>query len=108
MNKPSLTIHKRFFRIINQIPVGTVATYGQVAALAGYPGNARQVGYALREMSGSHAIPWYRVINAQGKISFPEHSEHYSIQKTILESEGIVFSKSGKIDLKKFQWEGRK
>lgn len=99
---------QKFYTIIYKIPAGKVATYGQIAAIAGYPRKARLVGYALKGMGERSTVPWYRVINAQGKISFPEHSEHYSIQKTILESEGIVFSKSGKIDLRKFQWEGRK
>ncbi|KXH80704.1 MGMT family protein [Sporosarcina sp. HYO08] len=87
-------------RIIKNIPVGTVMTYGQVAAVAGNPRGARQVVRILHTMSGKHQLPWHRVINAKGEISFTG-----SEQRDLLELEGIVFSKKERVDLSKYRWE---
>jgi len=78
-----------------------VVTYGQVAAMAGQQTGARQVSRLLHSMSRKYKLPWHRVINSKGKISLPP-SKGYELQKALLESEGIEFSISDKIDMDKF------
>jgi methylated-DNA-protein-cysteine methyltransferase-like protein len=82
-----------------------VLTYGEVARLAGMRGRARRVGQAMRRAPGGMNLPWHRVINAQGRISFPADSSGYRQQKERLEREGVVFLK-GKVDLDKFGYRG--
>ncbi len=91
--------------IIKNIPEGQVATYGQIAALAGQSRGARQVSRLLHSMSKKHNLPWHRVVNAKGRISLPP-SSGYELQKALLESENIVFSITDTIDLDKYQWDG--
>lgn len=88
---------------VRQIPRGKVATYGQVASEAGFPGRARMVGYALHSLSGTSWVPWHRVINASGKISFPKGSDAYRRQRKLLRSEGVVFNNE-RLDLDRFGW----
>ena len=95
------------YAVVKKIPRGKVATYGQIALLAGMPRAARQVGLALRITPGSIKIPWHRVINAQGQISMRQHdwqSGGDDYQRALLENEGIEFNAAGKINLKKFRW----
>lgn len=91
--------------MVKRIPAGFVATYGQVARLAGLPGHARQVGYALSALADKSALPWHRVVNAQGRIS-PRSggSPGDMIQRLRLEDEGIRFDEQGRIPLQRFQW----
>ncbi len=105
MKAPASQRYSRIFRVVEQIPSGRVATYGQVAALAGYPGQARQVGYALHSLPEGTEVPWQRVINARGEVSPRSEGgwEHY--QRHLLEEEGIVFGDSGRIDLGVYRWE---
>ena len=84
------------------IPKGQVATYGQLAALCGYPKHARQVGKALSMLPEGSSLPWHRVINAKGEISFPKESERYKEQHKRLQEEGIHFT-GGKIRLSAYQ-----
>ena len=93
-----------FYAIVSRIPVGKVATYGQVATLAGYPGQARQVGYALNSLTDDLDIPWQRVVNAKGLVSSRANPIFEEIQKQILETEGIFFDSHGRIDLSQYQW----
>ena len=86
-----------------QIPLGRVATYGQVAKLAGIPGQARQVGYALSALTDDQ-IPWHRVINARGEISRRSDSDFERLQRELLEHEGVVFNKDGSIPLFQYRW----
>ncbi len=100
-------IAKKFYAVVKKIPRGKVATYGEVAALAGFPRHARHVGVALSALPDGLTIPWQRVVNAQGLISVRlKHWEGGSddYQRVLLESEGVVFSTEGKIDFKKFGW----
>lgn len=90
--------------IVKKIPRGKVATYGQIAKLAGKPHAARGVGWILHACAQSHDLPWQRVINSQGQISFPTRAKEHKEQKKLLQKEGIQFQNSGTIDLKKFQW----
>ncbi len=89
---------------IKKIPRGKVASYAQIAKLAGKPQGVRGVVWILHSSSSSADLPWHRVINAKGRISFPEMSEQWIKQKKLLEREGVVFSGAGIVDLKEFQW----
>ncbi len=95
--------HQRILQTIHAIPCGQVATYGLVAKLSGLPGKARYVGYILKSLPEGSAIPWHRVINAQGRISFPVDTEAYREQKQRLLSENIIF-KNNKVPLKQYLW----
>jgi methylated-DNA-protein-cysteine methyltransferase related protein len=88
---------------VRQIPKGKVATYGEIARLSGFLNCARLVGYALNSLPDESTIPWHRVVNSQGKISFPKYSTAYKTQQRILKKEGIIFE-SERIDLKKYGW----
>ncbi len=90
---------QRALNIIRNIPEGKVLTYGRAAALAGKPRGARQISRFLHSMSKKHDLPWHRIVNSKGKISLKQ-SHGYELQKALLESEGIEFSKSDTIDLK--------
>ena len=92
------------YTIIANIPKGSVASYGQVAALAGYPNNARLVGRLLKGMPKDSAIPWHRVVNSQGKISFPEGSDKNQEQRQKLLLEGVSF-KNNKVNMRECRWE---
>ena len=96
--------YQHFYAVISRIPLGKVATYGQIAALAGYPGQARQVGYALNVTPAELDIPWQRVINAQGRVSPRANPIAEEIQRQILEAEGSRFDAQGRVSLSKYQW----
>ena len=90
--------------VVSQIPKGKVASYGQIAKLAGLPKHARLVGRVLGQIEDRTAIPWHRVINSQGKMSttqLTEHGDH--LQQILLLSEGVVVI-SGRVNLKQFAW----
>jgi methylated-DNA-protein-cysteine methyltransferase related protein len=89
--------------IIRSIPEGKVATYGQIAGLAGSPRAARQVVRALHSMSKKHRLPWHRVINAKGQIALLD-DESYNEQRLSLEAEGVEIGLNGVIDLERYQW----
>ncbi len=89
---------RNILNVIQAIPEGCVLSYGRVAALAGNPCGARQVSRILHSMSRKHDLPWHRVVNASGRISLPR-GEGYELQKALLESEGVHFSPSQRIDL---------
>jgi methylated-DNA-protein-cysteine methyltransferase related protein len=91
------------WQIIHQIPSGQVATYGQIAKLAGYPNHARAVGRVLKHLPSDTTLAWHRVINAQGKITFAFDSVPYQTQRALLSSEEITFINE-KISLKTYGW----
>jgi len=97
-------LYTRFYKVIQDIPVGRVATYGQIATLAGFPGYARQVGYALHATPSDLDIPWHRVINAKGMISIKSDGPYDSVQRQMLEDEGVVFTEKDRVPLKIYQW----
>ena len=87
-------------------------TYGQIAALAGNPRASRAVGYALRALPDGSELPWHRVVNSKGEISFRRTlrgDDDRVMQRILLESEGVAFNRLSRIDLKKYQlaFEGR-
>jgi methylated-DNA-protein-cysteine methyltransferase related protein len=95
--------YEKIYSVVKQIPTGRIATYGQVAGLAGIPGKARQVGYALSHLADDD-IPWYRVINARGEISSRSNPDYVRLQRILLEEEGITFSPDGRTSLTRFLW----
>lgn len=97
-------IAERIYTVIAAIPVGKVATYGNIAKMAGIPRGARQVGRLLKQLPAESQLPWYRVVNHQGRISLT--GERSVMQKRYLIAEGIFFSSSEKIDLKRDGWLG--
>ncbi|WP_371377151.1 MGMT family protein [Thalassotalea aquiviva] len=96
--------YQPIWHIVQLIPKGRVATYGQIADLAGLPGRSRFVGKALANAPSSLNLPWFRVINSQGKISFLPNSTRYKAQYELLQTDGIVLL-NGKIKLSEFQWQ---
>ena len=96
---------KAVWQVVAGIPRGHVLTYGEVARLAGMSRAARRVSLAMRRAPRSMKLPWHRVINAQGKISFPQDSTGYQRQKELLQTEGVIFL-NGKVDLQRFGYQG--
>jgi len=96
---------RNVWQVVEDIPRGHVLTYGEVARLAGMGRAARRVSQAMRRAPRSRKLPWHRVVNAQGGISFPADSSGYREQKERLEREGVVFVK-GKIDLDRHGYKG--
>jgi methylated-DNA-protein-cysteine methyltransferase-like protein len=97
---------EQVYQIVCCIPPGKVATYGQIARLAGIPRAARTVGWALHSLPEDRDVPWQRVVNAQGTISLDARGPGGAIQRVLLEEEGIAFDEHGRIDLKVFGWPG--
>jgi len=97
--------YRNVWKVVSEIPSGHVLTYGEVARLAGLPRAARRVSQALRRAPRQMDLPWHRVINSQGKISFPEDSSGWKRQKDKLEDEGVIFLK-GKVNLDEFGYRG--
>lgn len=102
MNSRLNPFSEKVMRVIRSIPRGRVATYGQIARLAGNPRAARQVSRLLSSCSEKYGLPWHRVINSLGKISLPD--PWWDVQKALLEKEGIPFSPSLTVDLSRFQF----
>jgi methylated-DNA-protein-cysteine methyltransferase-like protein len=99
--QPDPTDAKReaIFFALRAVPYGKVVSYGQLAAMAGLPHAARLAGKVLSSLPKSTELPWHRVVNAQGKISFPIESPPFQHQKQRLEQEGIIFF-NNKINLR--------
>lgn len=93
---------QRIIETIKQIPEGSVATYGQIAAIAGNSRAARTVSWILNSSSEKHDLPWHRVVNSKGFISLK--GEGYELQKQLLRQEGVKFGKNDRINLKKYLW----
>jgi len=99
--------YERIYAVIRRIPKGRVATYGQIADLAGFPGHARQVGYALYALREGTDVPWHRVVNARGRLSLGAVIPEGDVEQRIrLEIEGVEFDADGRIDLARFRWRG--
>ncbi len=94
--------YQAIWDIVSSIPRGKVASYGQVARLAGLPRRARLVGTALGEAPAGR-LPWHRVINAQGRIALPPNSPGFREQRKRLREEGVLVDK-GRVDLRKYGW----
>ena len=96
--------YELIWSVVRRIPKGRVATYGQIAELAGLEGHARQVGYALHNLPEASHVPWHRVINARGEISPRSAGDSHELQRMLLEGEGVEIDPRGRIDLKQFRW----
>jgi methylated-DNA-protein-cysteine methyltransferase-like protein len=100
--------YRKIWACVARIPAGRVATYGQIAALSGIPGHARQVGYALHALPDGTAVPWHRVINAAGEVSRRSEPGYDRLQRALLEAEGIAFDARGRVSLQRFGWRRRR
>jgi methylated-DNA-protein-cysteine methyltransferase related protein len=103
--------YERFYRVVRRIPRGRVATYGQVAALAGMPRAARLAGYALSALRGTaHDVPWQRVLGARGRgfagISLKDPMGA-GVQRDLLQREGVLLDGRGRVELGRFGWRPR-
>ena len=96
--------HARILAVVDSIPRGRVATYGQIAREAGLPRNARLVGRLLANLPSGSKIPWHRVINSAGQIS-PRPGSSIARQRRLLAREGVRLSPAGRIDLARFLWQ---
>ncbi|MCO7225060.1 MGMT family protein [Pleionea sp. CnH1-48] len=94
--------HESIIKTIAHIPEGKVASYGQIADLAGLPGRARLVGKVLKETDV--VLPWHRILRSSGELAFPRYSEMATKQKRLLEKEGVVVNKT-RVRLADFQWQ---
>lgn len=105
-SEPNLTLmyRERVWRIVHGIPRGKVTSYGAVAKLAGLPRGARMIGRILAQLPEGSTLPWHRVVNSRGCISFPQGSSQHREQRERLFAEGVEFKRE-KIDLKRFGWQ---
>lgn len=99
-----MTVFEKIYEVVCKIPKGNVATYGQVALLAGNPRWARVVGYALHQNPAFGVIPCHRVVNREGKTADSFAFGGGDIQRQMLEAEGVVFGTDGRIDLNEYLW----
>ncbi|MGS2720986.1 MGMT family protein [Paraglaciecola aestuariivivens] len=104
MNNAESTKYARIWRTVGVIPKGKVASYGQIADLAGLPGRARLVGKALTKVPKEQFIPWYRVLRSNGQIAFPAGSELSQKQIAYLQQENVVVL-NNRVKLNDFQWQ---
>lgn len=98
--------YQKIYDAVRRIPRGRVATYGQIAEVAGFEGHARQVGYALHALHGGH-VPWHRVVNARGEVSPRSAGDSHELQRKLLEAEGVEFDVTGRIALARYSWRTR-
>ena len=96
--------YSRIYAVVKRIPRGKVSTYGRVATLAGIPGHARQVGYAMHALPVGTPVPWQRVVNAKGEISRRSRGGGELTQRMLLVREGVSFTARHRIDFKRFGW----
>ena len=94
----------RIYETIRDIPVGRVASYGQVAEIAGIPRGARQVGWALRQLPSDNDVPWHRVITSSGKIAFEPGSSAFRKQESLLLEEDVPVI-GGRVDMQHYRWQ---
>ncbi|MCM3876382.1 MAG: MGMT family protein [Thermoanaerobaculia bacterium] len=101
----SESAYRRIWAVVLGIPRGRVATYGQVARLAGFPNHARLAGYALHALPDGSPVPWHRVVNAKGEVSpRRDGSGHDRLQRLMLKREKVRFDGRGRISLAAFRW----
>ena len=107
MPKAKSTSYRRIYTVARRVPKGRVATYGQIAALSGLGGHARQVGYAMHALPDDSGVPWHRIINARGEVSKRGERGWEQVQRALLEGEGVRFDTAGRVSLQRFQWRPR-
>jgi methylated-DNA-protein-cysteine methyltransferase-like protein len=99
------SMYGRIYRIVRLVPRGRVASYGQIARIAGRC-SPRNVGYAMAAVPADSGVPWHRIVNSRGMISVRSHGGECTAQRQLLEGEGIEFGPSGRIDMRVYGWEG--
>ncbi len=101
-----MSFKTKVFELVKQIPAGQVASYGQIAAMAGSPRAARQVGWMLATLeTNEQKVPWWRVVNKQGYLSIRGHDAFAKeTQKSLLEAEGIIVNERYELDMVKYLW----
>ena len=100
-------LYAKIYRTVRRIPRGRVTTYGAIARIAGYPGYARQVGYALAALPQGTTVPWQRVVNASGRISLSDRSGGATTQRMRLVAEGVDVDAAGRVSLRRHGWRVR-
>ncbi|MDI7276795.1 MAG: MGMT family protein [Anaerolineae bacterium] len=101
----SSDLYERVYRIVATIPAGRVLTYGDIARMLGRPRGGRLVGWAMRHCP--EGLPWYRVVNAQGRLSVTaRYPDGRLMQQALLEEEGVVFDAEGRLDVGRYAWTG--
>jgi len=103
--RAGVSTYQAIYAVVRRIPRGRVASYGQVAGVAGLANAARQVGYALHALPAGSRVPWHRVLNARGAISLPGY--HGVTQRLMLAKEGVRFDARARVDLTRFGWRPR-
>ncbi len=96
--------YQRIWNTVLAVPVGRVASYGQIADLAGLPGRARLVGRAMGEAPDELELPWYRILRASGQLAFPPASKQAIRQSRLLHAEGVCVN-NNRVNLKVFGWQ---
>ena len=104
---PPSDTYTRIYTLVRRIPSGRVASYGQIARLAGVPRGARQVGYALHALPNGTTVPWHRVVNAKGTISRRTVPGSELTQRMLLAEEGVYFDLNNRVDLARYGWKPR-
>ncbi|WP_240695553.1 MGMT family protein [Candidatus Chloroploca sp. Khr17] len=96
--------YEAIYAVVRQIPPGRVSSYGRIAILAGFGGQARLVGYALHalRLSSEDEVPWWRVVNHRGLIT---NAYEPALQRALLEAEGVVVDANDRIDLRDYLWD---
>ena len=100
----SQSSYPRIWNVVAAIPAGRVASYGQVARLAGLPNGARQVGRILGQLPEGTGLPWHRVLTASGKIAFPAKSPAFREQRLRLSEEGVE-CRNGRVSMTRYRWD---
>ncbi len=98
----SISLYQHIYTLVRQVPSGRVTTYGQLSKLAGC--TARTVGFAMAALPEGADVPWQRVVNSQGRVSPRSDGDRDCLQRDLLNSEGILFDQSGRIDLDRYVW----
>ncbi len=104
MPEPDQGLRARIYEVVSQVPLGRVASYGQIAQIVGTGCDARMVGYAMHSLPAGSGVPWQRIVNREGRVSQP--GQGGELQRMRLEAEGVVFDERNRIDLRRFGWEG--
>lgn len=107
INATMTEFSRRTLALVAKIPRGKVATYGQIAALAGKPHGARGVAWLLSSSARAHGLPWQRVIGSKGRISFPPGSAAFVRQRALLRREGVDVETDGTVELAAHRWSRR-
>ena len=102
----NVSFFEQIYLVVQRIPRGEVATYGQIARLLGQPRAARTVGWALHSLPEGKDVPWQRVINSRGMVSLGTDRHGATVQRALLEAEGVFFDERGRVDLDVYGWTG--